>query len=118
MFFKKLDYLSPSITFYYQGAHSHSSIISGILSVISIIIITAFSIYYLREFMMRKSPNAYFFRSFIEDSGTFPINASSFFHFISLGGVNYDGYDWVEGVNFKEFRIVGIDSYLTNYIND
>ena len=118
MFFKKLDYLSPSITFYYQGAHSHSSIISGIISIISIIIIVAFSIYYLHEFIMKKSPNAYFFRSFIEDSGTFPINASSFFHFISLGSVNYDGYDWQEGVNFKEFRIIGIDSYLTNYIND
>ena len=118
MFVKKLDYLSPSITFYYQGAHSHSSIISGIISIISIIIIFAFSIYYFHELIMRKSPNVYFFRSFIEDSGTFPINASSFFHFISLGGVNYDGYDWEEGVNFKEFRIIGIDSYLTNYVND
>ena len=36
MFIKKLDYLSPSITFYYQGAQSHTSIISGIISIISI----------------------------------------------------------------------------------
>ena len=84
MFIKKLDYLSPSITFYYQGAQSHTSILSGIISIISIIIIIVFSLYYFHELIIRKNPNSFYFRSFIEDAGTFPINASSFFHFLSL----------------------------------
>ena len=117
MFIKKLDYLSPSITFYYQGAQSHTSIISGIISIISIIIIIVFSLYYFHELIIRKNPNSFYFRSFIEDAGTFPINASSFFHFLSLGVINDKG-DWKEGVNFTDFRIVGIDYYFNNYVND
>ena len=117
MFIKKLDYLSPSITFYYQGAHSHTSITSGIISIISIIIIIAFSMYFFHELIIRKNPNSFYFRSFIEDSGTFPINASSFFHFISFG-INYDIYDWREGVNFTQIRIIGIDTYFDNYVSE
>ena len=117
MFIKKLDYLSPSITFYYHGAQSHNSIISGIISIISITIIIVFSLNFFREIIIRQNPIAFYFRSFIEDSGTFPINASSFFHFISLG-VNYDEYDWREGVNFSDFRIIGLDFYFDNYVSD
>ena len=117
MFIKNFDYLSPSITFYYQGAHSHTSIISGILSIISIIIIIIFAGYYLYELISRKDLNAFYFKSFIEESGSFPLNASSFFHFISLGE-SYTGDDWHEGVNFTEYRIIGLETYLVNYIND
>ena len=117
MFIKNFDYLSPPITFYYQGAHSHTSIISGILSIISIIIIIIFAGYYLYELISRKDLNAFYFKSFIEESGSFPLNASSFFHFISLGE-SYTGSDWYEGVNFTEYRIIGLETYLVNYIND
>jgi hypothetical protein len=117
MFIKYFDYLSPSITFYYQGAHSHTSIISGILSIISGIIMTIFAGYYLYELFDRKDLNAFFYKSFIDDSGTFPINASSFFHFISLGE-SYTGYDWYEGVNFTEYRIIGLETNLDKYIHD
>ena len=117
MFIKSLDYLSPSITFYYQGAHSHTSIISGILSIISMAIIMIFAGYYLYGLIIRNGLNAFYFKSFIEDSGTFPVNASSFFHFISLGE-SYNGSDWYEGVNFTEYRIIGLETYLVNYIND
>ena len=73
--------------------------------------------YFFHELIIRKNPNAFYFRSFIEDSGTFPINASSFFHFISLG-VNYDIYDWREGINFTEIRIIGIHTYFDNYVSE
>ena len=117
MFIKKFDYLSPPITFYYQGAHSHTSIISGILSIISAIIIIISAGYYLYELIKRKDVNAFYFKSFIEDSGTYPINASSFFHFISLGE-SYTGFDWYEGVNFTEYRIIGLETNLDKYLNN
>ena len=38
-YLKKLDLLSPDITLYHKGDHSHSSWMSGILSIIQIIIL-------------------------------------------------------------------------------
>jgi len=46
MIIKELDYLSPPITFYYKGFLAHSSIISGIFSIISFIIIIALAVYF------------------------------------------------------------------------
>ena len=117
MFIKRIDYISPSITFYYQGAHSHTSIFSGILSIISIIIILNFAGFYLYEFIIRKDLNAFYFKTFIDDSGTYPLNASSLFHFINIGESKNDYY-WYEAVNFAKYRIIGLESYLINYIND
>jgi len=117
MFIKQIDYISPSITFYYHGAHSHTSIFSGILTIISIIIILNFAGFYLYEFIIRADLNAFYFKTFIDDSGTFPLNASSLFHFISIGESKNDYY-WDEGVNFTKYRIIGLENYLINYKND
>ena len=56
MFFKKLDFLSPPITFYHRGYLSHSSIISGIISTVSNILILILAIYYSLEIIQRKNP--------------------------------------------------------------
>jgi len=116
MFIKKLDYLSPNVTFYYKGYLSHSSIISGIISIISIFLIIIQMGYYSLYIMKRKGLNAFYFNSFLEDIGIFPLNASSLFHFISLGelGQNY----WNEGVNFTKYRILGFETYSTYYLDD
>ncbi len=100
MFIEKLDYLSPTVTFYYKGNLSHTSIISGIISIFSILIIFFQIGYYSLYIIQRRGLNAFYFNSFREDIGIFPFNASSLFHFISLGelGKNY----WNEGVNFTK----------------
>ena len=116
MFIKYFDYLSPPITFYYQGSLSHTSIISGILSIISCILIIILTIYYSLELIERKDPNSFFFNSYIEDSGTFPLNASSLFHFMTIATLT-DGYS-NNGVDFTNFRIVGYENYFENYLND
>ena len=115
MFIKKLDYLSPNVTFYYKGYLSHSSIISGIISIISIFLIIIQMGYYSLYIMKRKGLNAFYFNSFLEDVGSFPFNASSLFHFIALGeiGENY----WNIAVNFTKYRIVGFDTYYAYYLN-
>jgi len=116
MFIKKLDYLSPNVTFYYKGYLSHTSIISGIISIISILIMTIQIGYYCLYIIQRKGLNAFYFNSFLEDVGTFPFNASSLFHFISLGelGQNY----WNVGVNFTKYRIIGFETYSIYYLDD
>ena len=116
MFLKELDFLSPEITLYYKGSKSHSSIISGILSIISISIIFAFAIYFFLNLIHRKNPDSYSLNRFVEDSGVFPINSSSLFHFISLG--NLDSNIIYTGFDFRSFRIIGLDNYYVKYLED
>jgi hypothetical protein len=85
MFIKRLDFISPPVTIYYQGYLSHSSIISGIISIISIAFIFALAFYFSLDIIKRKDPNVFSYNNFIEDAGIFPINSSGFFHFISMG---------------------------------
>ena len=114
MFLKHLDYISPSISFYYKGYLSHSSILSGILSIIAFILILIVTIYFSLDIIQRQNPTAFYFNRFIEDAGIFPLNSSSFFHFISIRtDLNDDG-----GVDFKSFRIIGLETYFQIYSID
>ena len=116
MVIKKLDVLSPPVTFYYKGVLSHPSIVSGIISIIAFIIIMFFVVYYSLFVIMRKNPKTYYFSSFTNDAGVFPINSSSFFHFISMSEDSDNPTD--KGVNFENFRILGFDIYYYYaYIN-
>ena len=121
MVIKKLDVLSPPVTFYYKGVLSHPSIVSGIISIIAFIIIMFFAVYYSLFVIMRKNPKTYYFSSFTNDAGVFPINSSSFFHFISMSEDSDNPTD--KGVNFENFRILGFDiyyyyAYLNGSINN
>ena len=49
-------------------------------------------------------------------SKEFPINSSSLFHFISISNVN--NFDLELGFDFYSFRIIGIDTYYQNYVDD
>ena len=116
MLIKYLDYISPPITFYYQGSLSHTSIISGILSIISLAIIIILAIYFSLGLIQRKDPNAFYFNSFVEDAGIYPLNASSLFHFINIATVSKGLIN--EGVDFTNFRIIGYETYFETYFND
>ena len=116
MIFKKFDYLSPNVTFYYKGYLSHSSIFSGILSIFSFILIIIIAIYFSLDIIQREHPTAFYFNRFEEDAGTFPLNSSSFFHFISLSIDSKEIGD--EGVDFQSFRIIGLETYYQIYAND
>ena len=66
MFFKQLDFLSPTITFYYKGHLSHSSILSGILSIFSFILIIIIAIYFSLDIIQREHPTVFYFNHFEE----------------------------------------------------
>ena len=113
MLFKTFDFLSPPITFYYKGSLSHSSIFSGILSIFSFLLILIAAIYFFLDIIQKQNPTTFYFNSFVTDSEIFPINASSFFHFISL---DFEVEDLSKkGVDFTSFRIIGFNTYFQIY---
>jgi hypothetical protein len=114
MLLKNIDILSPQITLFYKGSRTHSSIISGILTIITFIIIIFCSIYYSFDLFNRQKeiPKVATFNMFIDDSGEFSINSSSLFHFISaLRDLNHPEN---EEFDFTRFNLVGIDTYISD----
>ena len=116
MFIKRLDFLSPPITFYHQGLLFYSSFVSGILSIISIILIIILTVYYLMELIEKKDPKSISYNTFIEDSGVYPLNASSLFHFISVAAKKSNYIS--NGIDFSLFRIIGFEDYFEYYLKD
>jgi len=118
MIFKKIDFISPEITLFHKGSLSHSSIISGILSLISCSIIIIISVYYFLSLIYRErdSPKVANNNQFIEDAGIYPLNSSSFFHFISYFEdgfqLNYEDFD------FTSFNLIGLEMFIQEYEND
>ena len=114
MFIKSFDMLSPPITLYFQGKRKHNSIFSAILTIISYILIFICAIYFLLEFVQRKSPTAYFFNRYIEDAGVFPVNATSMFHFIQMMDIENNK---AVPFDFQSFRVVGFDEVMADSYN-
>ena len=121
MIFKKLDMLSPPITLFFKGDNSHSSIFSGILTIVAYVIIFIFGVYYSLEFIQKKNPSGFFFDRYTEDSGEYTLNSSSIFHYIELRYSSNNNL--LSPIDLNMIRIIGlenitIDSYpTTNLIN-
>ena len=116
MFLKKLDYISPPITFYHKNYLAHTSILSGIISILSFLLILMISGYFSKKIIHRQDPSVFNFKRIVEDAGTFPVNASSFFHFISLKTDTQEFYNG--GMDFRSFRIIGLDVHHSAYLNN
>ena len=116
MFIKKFDMLSPPITLYFRGDDKHPSIFSGILTFVAYTIVFIFGVYYALEFINKENPTAYFFNRYIDDAGSYPVNASSMFNFIQL--VDTDSNEPIP-LDFEIFRIMGFDeAYADSVIKD
>ena len=111
---KKLDFLSPKITFYYNGYDSHVSVISGILNIFSYLVLVSFIVYFATSLIKRKDPQTVFYRNYIEDAGLFEINENNIFHFLSIESKSriYTNL----GFDFNKFRIIGLETHLERYI--
>ena len=116
MFIKRLDFLSPPITFYHKGFLFHSSFGSGILSIITIILIVILTVYYSMELIEKKDPKSISYNTFIEDSGIYPLNASSLFHFVNVASKKSNFVS--DGIDFSLIRIIGFEDYFEYYLND
>ena len=117
MFIKNFDFLSPQITFYYKGYLSHSSIVSGIFSIIAVILIINIAVYFSLDIIRKNNPNAYFFNTFTKDAGSFQVNQSSLFHFTSI--IRYERGKLInEKFDFTLLNIVGAQIYISNYLQE
>jgi hypothetical protein len=116
MFIRYLDYLSPPISIYYKGNLTHSSIVSGIVSIISIMGIIYLAVYFSLDLINKENPNAFYYNSYIPDAGTFEINSSSLFHFINIQQ-NIRGIFSHETFNFTIFNIIGFEGALDNFLS-
>ena len=115
-FIKKFDVISPSITLHYKEESQHTSVFSGLLSMIVFALVFTAEIYYFLSFVERLHPKAYFFNRYIEDAGIFPVNASSMFHFIQV--VNTET-NKVKKFEFEKLRVVGFNTVFSDkYMND
>ena len=117
MFIKYLDFLSPTITFYYKGFLSHSSILSGILSIIAIIFVIILSVYFSLDIIKKANPKTFYLHSFVADAGIYQLNSSSLFHYISTIQI-YKGEVIYEELDLEAFSIVGAQLYGNNFINN
>ena len=54
MFLRNFDYLSPGVTFYYKGNLAHTSIFSGIFSIIVFIGLIILAIYFSLDIIEKK----------------------------------------------------------------
>jgi len=121
-FLSKFDYISPPITLYYNNQKHHSSIISLIISIFSIFLILFLSIILSLDFFLYKNPTAFFYRKFVKDTGIFPFNSNSLFHFIAIGDINF--YDKkafsIIGINFDRDLLLSIrnESKFSHWIYD
>ena len=106
MFFKKIDFLSPPITLYRKEELCHSSIFSGILTIISYLILIIIGLYYFIDFIQRKNFSAYYFNRYIEDAGFYPLNSSAIFSFIQIIDSKTANAD---PIDFDSIRIIGFN---------
>ena len=100
------DFLSPEITFYYKGKVRHSSIYSGILTIVSAIITLVFTIIFSQD-LKRKNPSAFYYNRYIDNLVQIPYNSSGLFHLLNLTGGNDFPYE-----TNRLFSIIGIDNYM------
>ena len=114
MSLKKFDFISPYITLYFKGEDRHSSIFSGILTIILYILVFGFSIYYTIIFVNKSNPTIYFYNRYVSDAGIFPFNSSSLFHFIRFADtINNENKE----IDFESVTIFGIEESIDEYMS-
>ena len=114
MFLKKLDFLSADITLFYKGQDHHSSILSGILSILMGIFIFFLIGYLSIDVIKKQNPTSFYFTKFIEDIDSYPLNSSALFHYISV--INFNGVEME--IDNKAINIIGLNINDGVYTND
>ena len=100
---KQLDNLSPKIILFYKGYECHSSSISGIITLLTYIIIAILGLIFSLDLILKRNPTSYFYNTFIYDIGVYSFNNTGIFHFIEAGDINnmiyYDSSIYIIGIN-------------------
>ena len=105
------DFLSPRITLYQKGHIRHSSIFSGILTIIAYIICFIFVIYSSLELIQHKKPVANFYKRFYDDTGKFLFDSKNMYHFFHFLGMDYNLFSF----DSRFIRIKGTRNISNEY---
>ena len=100
---------------FFKGEDQHSTIFSGILSILAYTCVFGFTIYYFLDFIQKENPTSFFFNRYVEDAGIYPVNASSMFHFIQTMPTDVNV---PKPTDFDSFRIIGLEETPDIYIRD
>ena len=110
---KKIDILSPKITFYQNGYQAHISRFGGFLTIISLLLCFAVCFMLSIDFLYKKNPTSYFYKKYEKEAGFFSFNSEGMFHFFRFSN-NYVTYP---KINTKYVRFIGIRN-ISLYLNN
>ena len=79
MIIRSVDFISPLITLYYKGETRHSSIFSGLISIILIILVLYICIFISFDFLFKLNPNSFYFIMKVKDFDTIKLSHNFFF---------------------------------------
>ncbi len=79
IFFKQCDLISPEITLFFKGGKNHSSIFSGIITIIAYSLVLIFIIHNIKYFINKENPTIYYYNRYGEDAGSFPLKHQEYF---------------------------------------
>ena len=111
MFLKNFDFLSKPLTFHYNHYHSHPSIISGIITILTYLTCFIFALYLSQDFIFKKNPTAFTYNRIINDAGIFLIGNETLFHFIQMLTYNKFSENIIEIFGFQDILP---NSYIEN----
>ena len=110
MFLKNFDFLSFPLTLYYNHFRSHTSIISGILTIITYSLCLLLALYLSKDYFFKTNPTSFTYNRVIPDSGEFIFNNNTLFHYINIYNFNMFNYS-----NYNEiFEITGYQGIPSN----
>ena len=116
-FIKNCDFISPEITLHFGGETRHSSFFSGLSSIILFILALSLSFFFSLDLLFKRNPTMFSYERTIQDSLSFPLNSSSFFHYLSI--LEQENYSNIYNKNL--FTLMGIQSStgdINKYINN
>lgn len=110
---KKIDILSPKITFYQNGYQAHISNFGGFLTISTLLFCFAVCFMLSIDFLKKRNPTSYFYKKYEKEAGFFSFNSEGMFHFFRFSN-NYVTYP---KINTKYVRFIGIRN-ISLYLNN
>ena len=107
-----LDFLSPSITLYHYGKNQHSSKVGGVLTLISIVLCTGYSLYLCNDIFSHNSLSLLYYKKFEYEAGKYILDKNGIFHFIQLYNKKNEGH---YGKYDRKFIRTFLSSQISTY---
>jgi hypothetical protein len=120
MFLKNFDFISPEITLFHLEKERHSSLFSGIVSLLLIIFGAALAVIFSLDLIERKNPVAYYSKTWEKDIGSFPLDENHFFHFLTIFTQSFPYINEYNSsiINFFGFMNYNKSVFLNGEIDD